>query len=202
MPLRREQVVEAALELLDEVGLDGFTTRALTDRLGVQRGALYWHVKSKQELLAAVTELVVRPVFANPDDEAGDWADDLEEFAHRLRAAMLAHRDGARLVAQHVTLSGAGIELMERGLARFTRQGIPMAVAARWSDIVASYVTGFVLQEQSVPGEIPIDLDEAGPELREFLGSHHPSSADTFAASVTTIILGMRAEAASLTVGR
>jgi TetR/AcrR family tetracycline transcriptional repressor len=199
MPLRRDQVVEAALELLDEVGLDAFTTRALTDRLGVQRGALYWHVKSKQELLTAVTELVVRPVFADTGDEGGDWADDLVEFAHRLRAAMLAHRDGARLVAANVTLSQSGVELMERTLARFIDQGIPLPVAARWGDIMASYVTGYVLQEQSSPAPMPVDVGGAGPEMREFFTDGHPSSAETFAASVRTIVLGMRAESATLT---
>ncbi|HTI23562.1 MAG TPA: TetR/AcrR family transcriptional regulator C-terminal domain-containing protein [Kutzneria sp.] len=200
MPLRRDQVVETALELLDEVGLDAFTTRALTDRLGVQRGALYWHVKSKQELLAAVTELVVAPVFADTGDDSGDWADDLVEFAHRLRAAMLAHRDGARLVAANVTMSKSGIELMENVLARYIRQGIPLPVAARWGDIMASYVTGYVLQEQSSPAPVPVDVSGAAPEVRDFFTDGHPSSAETFAASVRTIVLGMRAEAETLAV--
>ncbi|MFI9382241.1 TetR/AcrR family transcriptional regulator C-terminal domain-containing protein [Kutzneria sp. NPDC052558] len=193
MPLRREQVVEAALELLDEVGLDGFTTRALTDRLGVQRGALYWHVKSKQELLAAVTELVLRPVFADDGREGGDWADDLVEYAHRLRDAMLAHRDGARLVAAHVTVNRSGVEQLARALERYTSQGIPVPVAARWGDIISSYVTGYVLQEQTAPaGTPPADAEPWFPD-------GHPSSAETFADSVATIVLGMRAEAASLT---
>ena len=198
MPLRREQVVEAALELLDEVGLDAFTTRALTDRLGVQRGALYWHVKSKQELLAAVTELMLRPVFADDGEEGGTVFEDLAEFGHRLRAAMLAHRDGARLVAAHVTVSPSGLKLMARALGKYTQQGIPMPVAARWSDIVASYVTGYVLQEQTAAAAPAFDLSEASPEVREMFGGHHPGSGETFAASIATIILGMRAEAATL----
>ena len=37
-----DQVVQAAITLLDEVGLDGLTTRALATRLGVQSPALYW----------------------------------------------------------------------------------------------------------------------------------------------------------------
>lgn len=201
MPLRREQVVEAALELLDEVGLDAFTTRALTDRLGVQRGALYWHVKSKHELLTAVTELVVRPVFED-DGEERDWPEALAEFGHRLRAAMLAHRDGARLVAAHVTLTPSGLELMERALGQYARAGIPLPMAARWGDIMASYVTGFVLQEQSTPPTVSADVSGIAPEMREWLTDGHPSSAETFAASVETIVLGMRAEAAALAIGR
>ena len=51
MALDRAQVVTAAIELLDEVGLDGLTLRRLAQELGVQAPALYWHFKDKQELL-------------------------------------------------------------------------------------------------------------------------------------------------------
>ena len=63
MALHREDVIRAAVDLLDEVGLDRLTTRALTTRLGVQPGALYWHVRSKSELLSAIADEIMR----NPD---------------------------------------------------------------------------------------------------------------------------------------
>src|SRR5215208_2930307 len=74
-PLGREEVVGAALGLLDEVGLDGLTTRRLAERLGVRVGALYWHVSSKQELLAAVADRIMEEFSAAPlaggDGEGG-----------------------------------------------------------------------------------------------------------------------------------
>jgi TetR/AcrR family tetracycline transcriptional repressor len=199
MPLHRDQVVQAALELLDEVGLDAFTTRALTARLGVQRGALYWHVKSKHELLTAVSELITRPVFAETDDEDGDWAQGFTEFAHRLRAAMLAHRDGARLVAGHIPTGPQGLEHMEEQLTALSKQGLPPDMAARFGDTIASYVTGYVLQEQTAPAEGPFEPDENLPMVTELLASHADSSA-TFTACVATIVRGMRAEFAELGV--
>ncbi|HWC79422.1 MAG TPA: TetR/AcrR family transcriptional regulator C-terminal domain-containing protein [Pseudonocardiaceae bacterium] len=198
MPLRRDQVVRAALELLDEVGLDAFTTRALTDRLGVQRGALYWHVKSKQELLAAVTELIVRPVLADLDTVDRDWAEGYVGFAHRLREVMLAHRDGARLIAGHVLLRPGGLQRMEAGLARLAEQGVPPAFGARFGDTIASYVTGFVLQEQAMPPEFDFPADQAPPLVAAAMAAYGGSSAEVFAASVRTIVAGMRAEVADL----
>jgi TetR/AcrR family tetracycline transcriptional repressor len=201
MPVRRDQVIVAALDLLDEVGLDGFTTRALTDRLGLQRGALYWHVKSKRELLTAVAALVVAPAFEETGDDTGDdadWADAMVAFAHRLRAALLAHRDGARLVATH-TPFGQGMHRLEARLAELRAAGIPPATGVRFADTIASYVTGFVLQEQAEPSPL-IDLapDENLPLLREWLASGPPDNAATFTASVATIVTGMRAEATTL----
>lgn len=195
MPLRRDQVVRAALELLDEVGLDAFTTRALTDRLGVQRGALYWHVKSKRELLTEVAQLISRPVFEDLDAAGGDWVDRYEVFAHRLREVMLAHRDGARLIAGHVQPRPDGMRRLEAHLARLADLGIPPELGARFGDTIASYVTGYVLQEQAMAG-VEVTVDDTTPRLAALRASR--TSAEIFTASVHTIVLGIRAELAAL----
>ncbi|WFR67498.1 TetR family transcriptional regulator [Curtobacterium flaccumfaciens] len=47
--LERERVIQEALDLLDEVGLDKVSTRALARRLGVEQPSLYWHFRNKAE---------------------------------------------------------------------------------------------------------------------------------------------------------
>ena len=54
--LQREAVIRTALELLNDVGMEGLTTRRLAERLGVQQPALYWHFKNKRALLDALAE--------------------------------------------------------------------------------------------------------------------------------------------------
>ncbi|EKZ6610615.1 TetR family transcriptional regulator, partial [Klebsiella pneumoniae] len=49
--LNRESVIDAALELLNETGIDGLTTRKLAQKLGIEQPTLYWHVKNKRALL-------------------------------------------------------------------------------------------------------------------------------------------------------
>ncbi|HEX8806526.1 MAG TPA: TetR family transcriptional regulator, partial [Candidatus Aquilonibacter sp.] len=60
--LSRETIVQAALELLNELGIDGLTVRALASRLGVRAPTLYWHVKNKQELLDEMATEVWRQI--------------------------------------------------------------------------------------------------------------------------------------------
>jgi len=60
--LSLDQLVEAAIALLDEEGLDGLTTRALAARLGVQSPALYWYIRDKGELLDLVADAICAPV--------------------------------------------------------------------------------------------------------------------------------------------
>src|SRR5215469_4641736 len=101
MPLQRETVARAALDVLDEVGLDGLTMRRLAAYLDIQNQSLYWHFTNKQELLNCMAELMIADAFAElrPLGPEQDWADWLAAFARRFRRMMLTHRDGARILA-------------------------------------------------------------------------------------------------------
>ena len=221
MALHREDVIRAAVGLLDEVGLDRLTTRALTTRLGVQPGALYWHVRSKAELLSAIADEIMREVFTDaPDSDSGpdsgpapgpesgsgpapdaaDWAGQTTAFAHRLRRALLAHRDGARVVVGHLGLTAAAVEAAEQGLALMRGAGLGLAQAAYFGDTVTSYVTGFVLQEQATapapPASAPpvqIEPDRY-PNLAQWQAVGPASRDLAFAAGLSFIVNGLRAE--------
>jgi len=52
--LTRERLVEAALRLVNEEGLDGLSMRALADKLDVKAASLYWHVRDRSELLESI----------------------------------------------------------------------------------------------------------------------------------------------------
>ena len=60
--LSKERIVEAAIELLDADGESALTFRALAARLATGAGAIYWHVDSKNDLLAAATDDVIARV--------------------------------------------------------------------------------------------------------------------------------------------
>src|SRR6202035_562631 len=60
--LSKERIVEAAIDILDAHGESALTFRALAARLATGAGAIYWHVASKNDLLAAATDHLVAPV--------------------------------------------------------------------------------------------------------------------------------------------
>jgi TetR/AcrR family tetracycline transcriptional repressor len=96
MRLSREQVLAAALDLLDEAGLEQLTMRRLAAALGVQNGATYWHFASKQALLEAMADTLLADLTAGLDTES-PWTERITELARRLRRALLSRRDGGRL---------------------------------------------------------------------------------------------------------
>src|SRR2546429_2107354 len=157
--LRRDDVVDAALALLDEDGLDALTTRRLADRLGVRVGALYWHLRDKRDLLISLADRIVAEALPGGEPTCQDWAVQVTEAALGLRAAMLRHRDGARLVAGYAPFARAGLCMADAGPRAMRSPGLPLTDAAIAADAMMSYVTGFGLQEQTARAD-----DGRGPD--------------------------------------
>jgi AcrR family transcriptional regulator len=94
----REAVVDAAISLADDQGLDNVSLRRVAARLGVTPMALYRHVESKDALLDELTERLYEQL-ALPDP-AAEWWDALAGLARSARTALLAHPWGALLFAR------------------------------------------------------------------------------------------------------
>lgn len=147
MQLRRGDVLDGAMAILDEFGLADLTMRRLATSLGVQPGALYWHFPNKQTLLGAVVDKILEGVDAPIDTD--DWEESYSELAHRLRSALLAHRDGAELVsatfASRMTTSVVRENFVTAGLSSgLSREHAELAAYA-----VLYYVLGHTVDEQS-----------------------------------------------------
>ncbi len=91
-------VVQAALQLLNEVGMDGLTTRRLAQALGVQGPALYWHFKNKQELLDDMARSLLEGAYG-PLEPGQDWTRWIVAGAREVSRRLLSYRDGARILA-------------------------------------------------------------------------------------------------------
>ncbi len=165
MPLQRETVARAALRLLDEVGLDGLTMRRLAAYLDIQNPSLYWHFTNKQELLNCMAGLMIAEAFTelqSPEPEQ-DWADWLAAWARRLRQAMLAHRDGARVLAEADLLLNDFFEGIELALDVLQHAGFDGSRAASGVITVLHYVMGAVFELQADPSFFAYRKGEESP---------------------------------------
>lgn len=147
--LDRATVVQTALELLKKVGLDGLTTRRLADDLGVKSPALYWHFRSKQELLDAMADALIRAAGMGPPRSGETWQEWLARRAHAYRTSLLAYPDSARIVARAQQLSPAAIRAFNEELEAMVALGFDAVQALRTITALTNYVNGFILQEQS-----------------------------------------------------
>ncbi|MET9136498.1 TetR/AcrR family transcriptional regulator [Streptomyces parvulus] len=150
-PLDRRRVADTALGLLNEVGLEGLTLRAIARELDVKAPALYWHFKDKQALLDEMaTEMYRRMVAETPLDPADTWRERLLRTNRGLRASLLGYRDGARVFSGSRFTGAVHAEHMEDTLRLFTAAGLTLAQAARASTTAYLFTLGFVTEEQGV----------------------------------------------------
>jgi AcrR family transcriptional regulator len=89
-PLRRERIVEVALELIDGEGLSALTMRGLAQRLDVRASSLYNHVRSKEQILDAVAATVLEPVDTSGFGRLA-WREALHAWAWSYYEALAAH---------------------------------------------------------------------------------------------------------------
>jgi AcrR family transcriptional regulator len=88
--LTREQIVHAAVDLLDSEGLEGLNMRALGTRLGSAATAVYWHVGSKENLIALAADQVWHEI-ALPDLAAAGWRAAATAMATELHGMLTRH---------------------------------------------------------------------------------------------------------------
>jgi TetR/AcrR family tetracycline transcriptional repressor len=148
MQLKRADVVTGALTLLDTDGLDGLTMRKLGALLGVQAGGIYWHFKNKEALLDAMADRIAAEITETPLP-AGPWDAQLTEIAHRLRRALLAHRDGARVVAGTYVVEPNTVRGGEQTARILTDAGFPLDRAGWVIFAALYYVLGHTIEEQA-----------------------------------------------------
>ncbi|MBO0682834.1 MAG: TetR/AcrR family transcriptional regulator C-terminal domain-containing protein [Candidatus Dormibacteraeota bacterium] len=152
--LEPELVVAAALQVLDEVGLEGLSIRAIAERIGVRGPALYWHFRNKQALLDEMAEAMLadRADQLKGPAEGEPWWDWLAELARWLRRALVSHRDGARVFAG-VTLPFVPtfIYLEDLAVGTLHEAGFSWLDALRAMAALHVYVVGATIEEQSMP---------------------------------------------------
>jgi AcrR family transcriptional regulator len=127
--LSHELIVERALAVLDERGPDGLTMRGLAGELGVGPMALYTWFRSKDELLDAVRDQVLRGLAGTPAD--GHWADRLRAIGINLYRLLVEHPTLIHLFATRPLAGHEAAEATEAQLAALRDAGFDRVTAAR-----------------------------------------------------------------------
>jgi AcrR family transcriptional regulator len=144
--LTREQVVDAALRLADEEGLEALSMPLLARRLECGVMTLYGYVANKDDLLDALAEKGLadlrlgRPL---PSDPAGV----LVAWGRALRQTLLAHPSLPVIFLSRTALGPGIFRGVEALLAALGRAGTPAGAAAHAIYAIVIYTTGFAAWE-------------------------------------------------------
>lgn len=126
--LSRDQVVDAALEVMTEQGLSAVSFRNVAGRLGVNPMALYTYVRDKDELLAGMYDRVLEEISLEESDAAA--LDQVVDYYVRARRVLMRNTDLHRLARPTALPGGADLHLAERLCALFAELGLDDAAIA------------------------------------------------------------------------
>ena len=144
--LSREQIVDAALAQLDEGGLGSVSMREIAARLGVYPASVQWHVRSRDELLAAVAQRVLADVA--PALGRRTWQVWITELMRRCRRQVRKHPNAAQLLTtQLVSNASLPFTLVEGVLTTLASAGLRDNRLIEGYNTVIASMLGFVTME-------------------------------------------------------
>ena len=154
----REQIVAAALAILDEEGADALSLRALAQRLESSTATLYRHFDSRADLLAQVVDRIFGEIEVDPG-QAANWQDACGTLATAMFEVLRRHRNAAPLIGEHVPVGPNALVHRERALALLLTAGFSPGLAARAYSTLARHVLGFAMQLNQAAAQRGEDAD-------------------------------------------
>ncbi|USQ86332.1 TetR/AcrR family transcriptional regulator [Streptomyces phaeoluteigriseus] len=181
------RIVDTALQLIDEVGIQALTLRMLAEALDSGTATLYRHFDGKDELLALVADRVLGEVRVPAEELDGlSWREAVTVSAKAFYGTLCRHPNVLPLLAAQVPVGPNGLRARERLITLFLSHGFPLGLAARAFTAIGHYVIGFSIQQHG-PGTPP---PEEQSQLRDYYNALDPASypATTAAAEELTSV--------------
>lgn len=175
--VKQELIVQTALTLLDEVGLEGLTMRGLANALKIQAPSLYWHFPNKQALLDGMADAIFGAVSLPRHVTGKAWDKRLKAVVRAIRQAFLAHRDGARVFAGTYVPTDNVLRVVEAMMALMREAGASPKLSTDTAFTLVYYVLGFTTEEQGLDPRTggPLDLTSRQAEFASLAAKSYPN---------------------------
>jgi AcrR family transcriptional regulator len=156
-PLSRDRILAAALELVDEQGIDALSMRKLGQSLGYEAMSLYNHVANKDDLLDGILDLVLAEM-GPPEADGG--LPGIRAAALSAHEALKRHPWAANMLMAPSRIRPARIQYMEALLAALRGAGLSAETTYHAYHVLDAHIVGFSLWV-STHGKMPDDVEDA-----------------------------------------
>lgn len=151
--LSTERIVHAALEILNEGGIDALTVRAVAERLHTANASLYRHIASRDELITLIADHVLGEIDLSRTGRG--WRADVEALMREMRRVALAQPLPPSVGRRRSGYGPNMLRLVDAGLSLFLEAGLDEQQAAYSTTTMIQFVGGTVDIERSAAGRGP-----------------------------------------------
>jgi AcrR family transcriptional regulator len=154
-PLSRERILQTAVALADESGVDSLSMRRIAQELGVVPMALYKHVANKDELLNGMVDVVVDEI--DPPIGGADWKTAMRERILSARRALLRHPWASQVIESRTEPTPTIIGYMDSMMGIFLRGGFSVDLMHHAIHVMGSRILGFSQELFDDTASVPAD---------------------------------------------
>ena len=184
-PLTRQRVLDVAVDLADRSGIESVSMRRLGQELGIEAMSLYTHVRSKDDLLDGMVEVVISQIPVRRT--RGDWRATLRRTVLGARAVMLRHPWAPRIIETRVAPGPAGLRYFDTIMGILREGGFSLDLTHHAIHLIGSRLFGFT---QDLFDDTPDPDPTAGARLAAQIGATHPFVAEMALAATHDGVLG------------
>ena len=164
-PLTPERVLQGAVDLADDIGVEALTIRKLADSLGVGPMTIYHHVPGKEQIIDGMVDIVFSEIALPPADS--DWKSAIRERCLSARQVLNRHWWAAPLMESRTSPGPATLTHHDAVLGCLRDGGMSLQMTAHAYALIDSFLYGFALQEAHLPfhgdePEVPLEELAAG----------------------------------------
>lgn len=140
-PLSRKRILRAALDYIDEHGLDQLSMHKLGATLDARGMSLYNHVANRADMLDGVVEMLWGEIEAASAPGA-DWRENYRSFARAIRDVLLRHPRAVPLIPSRPVMPAASLRAVRAQVEAAVESGVDQAEAYALLRTVTSYAMG------------------------------------------------------------
>jgi len=167
LPLNRDRILAAAVEIADERGVGAVTMREVASRLGVEAMSLYNHVANKDEILDGMADLVAEQ-FDLPED-VDHWREAMRRRAVSAHKVFGRHPWAPMLFDSRESSGPARLHYFDWVLGKLMTAGFSVDGAARAFSLLDSYIYGFGIQQFNFSADSDVSTEEMAEAILAYI---------------------------------
>lgn len=145
MPITKEAIIKASLDILNRGGIESLSMRTLAKELNIKAASLYWHIKSKQDLYDLIAEHITQKI--SLPKTIDDPKEALTILALEFRRVLLETRDAVDIFAQSIPRTPNRIKIIKFVLDALTKYGVSDKNCITAGNLINNYIPSFVADE-------------------------------------------------------
>jgi AcrR family transcriptional regulator len=161
--LTRVRIIEGAVKLADDIGVDALTIRKLATSLTVKPMTIYHYVANKEAIVDGMVDEVFNEIDLPSVDT--DWKRAIRERSISARAVLVKHPWAVPLMESRSTPGPATLRHHDAVLGCLRNGGLSVAMTAHAYALIDAFIYGFAIQEASLPATSGEEMAELVEEV-------------------------------------